>query len=75
MLPKLGLSEALIDPAIATLQGRGTEIRFNSRIAELTVEAAKITALRGPEGSIAIEPGDAVILAAPARVAADLLPK
>ena len=74
MLPKQGLSEALIDPAIATLQARGATIRFNSRIAELTVEAAKITALRGPEGSIAIEPGDAVILAAPARVAADLLP-
>lgn len=74
LLPKDGLSEALIDPAIATLRARGAEIRFNSRIAELTVEAGRVTALRGPDGTIAIEPGDAVVLAVPPWVAADLLP-
>ena len=52
MLPREGLSEALIDPAIATLQARGAEIRFNSRIAELTLEAGRVMALRGPDGSV-----------------------
>jgi len=74
MLPKVGLSEALIDPAIATLQARGAEIRFNSRIFELTLRAGRVTSLRGPDGPIPVGAGDAVVLAAPAWVAADLLP-
>jgi squalene-associated FAD-dependent desaturase len=74
MLPKAGLSDALIDPAIATLRARGAEVRFNSRIAELTIEGGRITMLRGPAGSIAIGPDDAVVLAVPPWVAADLLP-
>jgi squalene-associated FAD-dependent desaturase len=74
MLPKAGLSEALVDPAIATLRARGAEVRLNSRIAGLTVEGGKITALRGPEGPIALGPDDAVVLAVPSWVAMDLLP-
>jgi squalene-associated FAD-dependent desaturase len=79
MLAKNGLSEALIDPAIATLQARGADIRLNSRIAGLTIEGGtievgRITALRGPEGPIALGPDDAVVLAVPPWVAADLLP-
>jgi squalene-associated FAD-dependent desaturase len=74
MLPKQGLSEALIDPAIATLRARGADIRLNSRIAELTIGGGRITALRGPEGPIAVGPDDVVVLAVPPWVAADLLP-
>lgn len=75
MLPKAGLSEALIDPAIATMQARGAEVRFNSRIAELTIEGAKITALRGAEGPVVLDPNDAVVLAVPPWVATGLVPK
>ncbi|HEY4044834.1 MAG TPA: hydroxysqualene dehydroxylase HpnE [Rhodopila sp.] len=74
MLPKQGLSEALIDPAIATLRARGAEIRLNSRIAALTIEEGRVTALRGPEGSISLGSADAVVLAVPPWVASDLLP-
>jgi phytoene dehydrogenase-like protein len=74
LLPLEGLSEALIDPAIATLRTRGADIRFNSRIAELTIEAGRITALRSPEGPLALGPQDAVVLAVPPWVASDLLP-
>jgi hydroxysqualene dehydroxylase len=74
MLPKEGLSEALIDPAISTLQARGAEVRLNSRIAELTIEGGRITALRGPDRSIQLGPDDAVVLAVPPWVATDLLP-
>jgi squalene-associated FAD-dependent desaturase len=74
MLPKQGLSEALIDPAVAELRARGAEIRCNSRIAGMTIASGRIEALRGPSGPISLEPGDAVVLAASSWVAADLLP-
>jgi len=75
MLPKEGLSESLVDPAVATLQARGAEVRFNSRIAELTIEGGRITALRGANGPIALGADDAVVLAVPPWVATDLLPE
>lgn len=74
LLPEEGLSEALVDPALATLAARGATVRVNSRIAELAVEAGRVTALRGPAGGAALAPGDAVVLAVPPWVAADLLP-
>jgi squalene-associated FAD-dependent desaturase len=75
MLPKEGLSEALIDPAVATLQARGAGIRFNHRIAGLTIEGSRVTALRGPDATIALGPADSVVLAVPPWVATDLLPE
>ena len=74
MLPKLGLSEALVDPAVATLRARGADIRFNSRIAGLTIEDGRVTALRGPDLAVQLAPGDAVVLAVPPWVASFLLP-
>jgi squalene-associated FAD-dependent desaturase len=74
MLPKQGLSEALIDPAIATLRARGAEVRFNHRIAGLTLEGGRIVALRGPEAAVPVGQGDQVVLAVPPWVATGLLP-
>jgi hydroxysqualene dehydroxylase len=74
MLPIRGLSEAMIDPAIATLRARGAEIRFNSRIAAFEIEGDRIAALKGPDGLVKICPAEAVVLAVPPWVAADLLP-
>jgi squalene-associated FAD-dependent desaturase len=75
MLPKQGLSEALIDPALAILRQRDAEIRFNSRIAGLTIEAGKVIALQAGGGPIVLGPDTAVVLAVPPWVAAGLLPK
>jgi hypothetical protein len=74
MLPKEGLSESLVDPAIATLQSRGAEIQFNDRIAELSMESGRVSGLHGPNGSIDLGPSDTVVLAGPAWIAAELLP-
>jgi hydroxysqualene dehydroxylase len=74
LLPKEGLSEALVDPAIETLHARGSIVRCNSRIAEISVDSSRITALRGPAGDIPLAPEDAVVLAVPPWVAVDLLP-
>jgi squalene-associated FAD-dependent desaturase len=75
MLPKQGLSEALIDPAIAMLQARGAEIRFNSRIVGLTIENGLVAALEGPDGAIPVAPDGAVVLAVPPWIATGLLPE
>jgi squalene-associated FAD-dependent desaturase len=74
LLPKLGLSEALIDPAIATLRARGAEIRFSSRIAGLTMQDGRAIALRGHDGPIPLDPDATVVLAVPPWIATDLLP-
>jgi squalene-associated FAD-dependent desaturase len=75
MLPRQGLSEALIDPAITTLQRRGAEIRFNSRVAELMLEGDRVAALKGPDGPTPLAPDSAVVLAVPPWIASDLLPR
>ena len=74
VLPKEGLSEAMADPAVATLRSRGAEIRFSGRIAELTLADSRVRGLRGPDGMIDLGPTDSVVLAVPPWVAADLLP-
>ncbi len=72
--PVDGLSEALVDPAVAVLQARGATIHFNHRVAELIAADGRITALRIGDDRIALTPGDGVVLAVPPWVAADLLP-
>lgn len=74
LLPKQGLSEALVDPAIATLVARGATVRFNSRILEVALDAGRVAALRGTGGNVELASDDAVVLAVPPWVAADLLP-
>lgn len=74
MVPKAGLSPALIDPAIATLRARGADIRFNSRISAITIEAGRVTELRAPDGAIKLTETDSVVLAAPPWIASELLP-
>jgi squalene-associated FAD-dependent desaturase len=74
MLPRQGLSEALVDPAIATLRARGADMRFNSRVADLILEGNRVTGMRGPDGQISLGPDDSVVLAVPPWVAASLLP-
>jgi hydroxysqualene dehydroxylase len=70
--PRESLAAAFVDPAVATLQARGADIRFGSRIAALQISANRITALLTTEthGPIA----GPVILAVPPWVASDLLP-
>ena len=72
--PADGLSEALIDPAIATLRARGADILFNSRIASVRVQDGRVASLGTAAGAIEVGAGDAVVLAVPPWVAGDLLP-
>ncbi len=74
LLPRHWLAASFIDPAVATLRARGTEVRFSHRIAALSLAGGRVVGLRGTEGTIPLGPADTVVLAVPPWVAADLLP-
>ncbi len=75
LYPRIGLSESFVDPALAWLAGRGAVVRFGQRIAALEIAKDRVVALATADGErIALDPAGAVVLAAPAPVAADLLP-
>lgn len=69
-----GLSRAFIDPTLDYLEGRGVDINFNHRLRALVFEGERITALDFGSEVIGLEPRDAVVLAVPPWVAADLVP-
>ena len=70
-VPREGLSESLIDPAVAWLQARGCEVITGRRVAALRMEAGRVSELATTDGPMPVE---AVVLAVPPWVAADLLP-
>ena len=72
--PRAGLSDALVDPAVATLRSRGAAIQLGRRIAGLEIADSRVTALQTPDGPIPLGPGDAVVLAVPPWVATNLVP-
>jgi squalene-associated FAD-dependent desaturase len=72
--PRASLGESLIDPALAALRKVGADIHFSRRIAALEIAGNTVTALQTPDGPIAVGKADAVVLAVPPWIAADLLP-
>lgn len=70
---KEGLSESLVDPALAHLALMQAEVRTQSRITGLECTRGRVTTLLTADGPIALTPEDAVILAVPAPVATSLL--
>ena len=72
--PRAGLSDALIDPAVATLRQRGATVHFSRRIAGLEIAGDRVVALLTPDGPLKLAPDDAVVLAVPPWVATSLLP-
>jgi squalene-associated FAD-dependent desaturase len=74
MLAREGLSESLVDPALSFLSRRGTEIRFGSRLRALGFAGDRVTELLFDDSATMLRPEDSVILAAPAMIAARLVP-
>ena len=74
LVPKEGLSESLVDPALARLRALGAEIRFGARLKRLGFAAERASELVFDEGAIPLGAGDQVVLAVPARVASRLVP-
>jgi squalene-associated FAD-dependent desaturase len=74
MFPRTGLSAALIDPAVAMATGRGAVFHFGRRIAALRIAGGRVAGLAGPDGPIALDPADEVVLAVPPWMAGELVP-
>jgi squalene-associated FAD-dependent desaturase len=70
-VPRVGLSESLIDPAIAWLSQRDGEVLCGRRIASLQIEGDRVVALQTADGAVPVE---RVVLAVPPWIATDLLP-
>ena len=70
-VPREGLSESLIDPAVAWLQAHGCELICGRRIIALRYGNDRVIGLETTEGPMPIE---AAVLAVPPWVAADLVP-
>ncbi|MGE0258205.1 MAG: hydroxysqualene dehydroxylase HpnE [Alphaproteobacteria bacterium] len=74
MLPRDGLSESLVDPALEYLTRHGGEIRFGSRLKALDIAAGRVAALRFDDACVAVPLPEQVVLAVPAHIAARIVP-
>ena len=70
-VPREGLSESLVDPAVAWLEARGGTLITGRRVTALRAEAGRITDVDTTEGPMPVE---FVVAAVPPWVATDLLP-
>jgi squalene-associated FAD-dependent desaturase len=74
LVPREGLSESFIDPALDWLRAHGAELRLGRRVLSVERSGDHISVLHSADGPMPLNEGDGVVLAAPAPVAADLLP-
>jgi squalene-associated FAD-dependent desaturase len=74
LLPRVGLSESFVEPALARLHAKGAEIRFGARLRALTFVSEGVSGLVFDAASVALDRADDVILAVPAAIAARLVP-
>ncbi|HEY4164440.1 MAG TPA: hydroxysqualene dehydroxylase HpnE [Dongiaceae bacterium] len=75
IMPKEGLSESLVDPAIAMIERCGGEFRFGQRLREIRFDGSEVSALDFGRGELPVEAEDQVILAVTAPIATDLIPE
>jgi squalene-associated FAD-dependent desaturase len=74
LVPRDGLSETFVDPALARLRAQGAEISFGARLRGLRFAFDCVTELVFDTRSVGLDRGDTLILAVPAAAAARLIP-
>jgi hypothetical protein len=74
VVPREGLSETLVDPALAWLGAHGAEIRFGSRLRRLGFAGDRVSQLEFDDCAVTLGTDDDAILTATAPVAARLVP-
>jgi len=70
-----GLSPTLIDPALTLLNDLGAQIRMKARLRNIGRSEGRTTSLHFAEGSLRVGLNDAVVLAVPPEVCAQLCPE
>lgn len=74
LVPREGLSESFVDPALDWLRERGVEVGFGRRLQSMERAGDHISVVNFPDGPIAISPEEAIVLAVPAPIAGALIP-
>jgi squalene-associated FAD-dependent desaturase len=74
LIAREGLSAVLVEPAIKLLQDKGASVQFGHELRAFTMSGSNIGALKFGDDTIAIGPGDTIVMAVPPRAAASLLP-
>lgn len=74
LAPSEGLSESLVDPALARLGALGGQTRLGSRLRALEIEGDRIGRLIFDQGEEALDNGDAAVIAVPASIAGRIVP-
>jgi squalene-associated FAD-dependent desaturase len=74
LIAREGLSAVLVEPAIKLLQDKGASVQFGHELRAFAMSGSNIGELKFGEDTIAIGPGDTVVMAVPPRAAASLLP-
>ena len=69
-----GLSAAFVEPALAFLEGQRTAIIFSHQLRKLVIADGRISGLDFGEGTTALGPDDAVVVAVQPYAAANLVP-
>lgn len=75
LIPRRGLGPDLIEPAERTIERLGATIALNARLRALAIADERVIRLDFGSGSVAVEPGDMVILALPPHEVSRLLPE
>ncbi len=75
LVPREGLSESLVDPALVKLRAAGGELRLSSRLRNMSFEENRLAILDFDNGAEALREGEAAVLAVPAPVASRLVPE
>jgi hydroxysqualene dehydroxylase len=74
LIARDGLSNAFILPAIKYIEKQMGTISFGNRLDKLTFSGRRVTALDFGEEIVQLGPDDAIVLAVPPTIAANLLP-
>ncbi|HUA76984.1 MAG TPA: hydroxysqualene dehydroxylase HpnE [Acetobacteraceae bacterium] len=74
LVPRVGLSESFVDPAIERLKALGAEVYFGRRVSAVAVEGRRVVGFVAGGERVAVGDEDCVVLAVPAPVAKGLVP-
>src|SRR6266481_9638685 len=74
LIARDGLSAVLVEPAIKLLEEKGASIQFGHELREFALSADGVGRLKFGDDTVAVESGDAVVMAVPPRAASSLLP-
>jgi len=65
LLTRNGLGAALVDPALATLNTLGCDVRLGARVKGLDLQNGRVVGLSFSQGAEVLRPGDALVVAVP----------